>query len=392
MSAADTAFILIATALVLFMTLPGLALFYGGLVRARNVLSVFMQCFAIAALISVLWLAVGYSIAFGGEGVVWGGLGKAFLNGVTAESLTGTLPETLFFSFQMTFAIITPALIVGAYVERVEFGFVLAFSSLWMLLVYAPVAHMIWGGGMLADGGIFGDIGVRDFAGGIVVHETAGLAAVLLAFLLGPRKQKNTPPHNPGMVMIGAAMLWVGWFGFNGGSALAANGQAAMAITVTHLSAAAASLTWALWERIKFGRASMVGLVTGTIAGLASITPASGYVGPIEALVIGAVAGILCQESVLLIKNRLRIDDTLDVFAVHGVGGIFGTVMVAVFGAGTWAAQMGGLAVVGIWTLVLTYIIIKAVALVLPMRVDSETEANGLDISVHGERGYDLNS
>ena len=392
MSAADTAFILIATALVLFMTLPGLALFYGGLVRARNVLSVFMQCFAIAALISVLWLAVGYSIAFGGEGVVWGGLGKAFLNGVTAESLTGTLPETLFFSFQMTFAIITPALIVGAYVERVEFGFVLAFSSLWMLLVYAPVAHMIWGGGMLADGGIFGDIGVRDFAGGIVVHETAGLAALLLAFLLGPRKQKNIPPHNPGMVMIGAAMLWFGWFGFNGGSALAANGQAAMAITVTHLSAAAASLTWALWERIKFGRASMVGLVTGTIAGLASITPASGYVGPIEALVIGAIAGVLCQEAVLLVKNRLRIDDTLDVFAVHGVGGIFGTVMVAVFGAGTWAAQLGGFAVVGIWTLVLTFIIIKAVALVLPLRVDSETEANGLDISVHGERGYDFNS
>jgi Amt family ammonium transporter len=392
MSAADTAFILIATALVLFMTLPGLALFYGGLVRARNVLSVFMQCFAIAALMSVLWLAFGYSIAFGGEGAVWGGFGKAFLNGVTVDSLTGTLPEILFFSFQMTFAIITPALIVGAYVERVGFGFVLAFSSLWMLLVYAPVAHMIWGGGMLADGGIFGAMGVRDFAGGIVVHETAGLAALLLAFLLGPRKQKNTPPHNPGMVMIGAAMLWVGWFGFNGGSALAANGQAAMAITVTHLSAAAASLTWALWERIKFGRASMVGLVTGTIAGLASITPASGYVGPIEAVVIGAVAGVLCQEVVLLIKNRLRIDDTLDVFAVHGVGGIFGTVMVAVFGAGTWAAQLGGLAVVGIWTLVLTYIIIKAVALVLPMRVDAETEANGLDISVHGERGYDLNS
>lgn len=392
MSAADTAFILIATALVLFMTLPGLALFYGGLVRARNVLSVFMQCFAIAALMSVLWLALGYSIAFGGDGAVWGGFGKAFLSGVTVDSLTGTLPEILFFSFQMTFAIITPALIVGAYVERVGFGFVLAFSSLWMLLVYAPVAHMIWGGGMLADGGIFGAMGVRDFAGGIVVHETAGLAALLLAFLLGPRKQKNTPPHNPGMVMVGAAMLWVGWFGFNGGSALAANGQAAMAITVTHLSAAAASLTWALWERIKFGRASMVGLVTGTIAGLASITPASGYVGPIEAVVIGGIAGILCQEAVLLIKNRLRIDDTLDVFAVHGVGGIFGTVMVAVFGAGTWAAQLGGLAVVGVWTLVLTYIIIKAVALVLPMRVDAETEANGLDISVHGERGYDLNS
>ncbi len=392
MSAADTAFILIATALVLFMTLPGLALFYGGLVRARNVLSVFMQCFAIAALMSVLWLSLGYSIAFGGAGAVWGGLGKAFLNGVTADSLTGTLPEILFFSFQMTFAIITPALIVGAYVERVGFGFVLAFSSLWMLIVYAPVTHMIWGGGMLADGGIFGAMGVRDFAGGIVVHETAGLAALLLAFLLGPRKHKTTPPHNPGMVMIGAAMLWFGWFGFNGGSALAANGQAAMAITVTHLSAAAASLTWALWERVKFGRASLVGLVTGTIAGLASITPASGYVGPLAAILIGGVAGILCQEVVLLVKNRLRIDDTLDVFAVHGVGGIFGTVMVAVLGAGTWAAQLGGLLVVGIWTLVLTFAIIKAVTLVLPLRVDAETEANGLDISVHGERGYDLNS
>ena len=392
MSAADTAFILIATALVLFMTLPGLALFYGGLVRARNVLSVFMHCFAIAALMSVLWLAVGYSIAFGGSGAIWGGLSKAFLNGVTPDSLSGTLPEVLFFAFQMTFAVITPALIVGAYVERVGFGFVLLFSSLWMLIVYAPVAHMIWGGGLLADGGIFGETGVRDFAGGIVVHETAGLAALLVAWVLGPRRAKNTPPHNPGMVMIGAAMLWVGWFGFNGGSALAANGQAAMAITVTHLSAAAASLSWAAWERIKFGRASLVGLVTGTIAGLASITPASGYVGPVAALIIGSIAGILCQEAVLIIKNRVKIDDTLDVFAVHGVGGIFGTIMIAVFGAGTWAAQLGGLAVVGVWTIVLTFIIIKITAAVMPIRVDAETEANGLDISTHGERAYELNS
>ena len=392
MNAADTAFILIATALVLFMTLPGLALFYGGLVRARNVLSVFMHCFAIAALISVLWLALGYTIAFGGPGPIWGGLGKAFLNGVTTESLTGALPEVLFFAFQMTFAIITPALIVGAYVERVGFGFVLLFSSLWMLVVYAPVAHMIWGGGMLADGGIFGAMGVRDFAGGIVVHETAGLAALIVAMALGPRKQKTTPPHSPGMVMIGAAMLWVGWFGFNGGSALAANGQAAMAITVTHLSAAAASLTWALWERIKFGRASLVGLVTGTVAGLASITPASGYVGPIEALIIGAVAGILCQEAVLVVKNRLKIDDTLDVFAVHGVGGIFGTIMVAAFGAGTWAAQLGGLAVVGLWTVVASFALVKLCALITPLRVDAETESNGLDLTVHGERAYELTS
>jgi ammonium transporter, Amt family len=392
MNAADTAFILIATALVLFMTLPGLALFYGGLVRARNVLSVFMHCFAIACLMSILWFALGYSIAFGGGNAWWGGLSKAFLSGVTAESLTGTLPEVLFFAYQMTFAIITPALILGAYVERIGFGFVLLFSGLWMLVVYAPVAHWIWGGGMLADGGILGETGVRDFAGGIVVHETAGLAALVIALVLGPRKHRTTPPHQPGMVMIGAAMLWVGWFGFNGGSALAANGTAAMALTVTHLSAAAASLTWALWERIKFGRASLVGLVTGTIAGLASITPASGFVGPVEALVIGAIAGVLCQEAVGLIRNKLRIDDTLDVFAVHGVGGIFGTIMIAVFGAGTWAAQLGGLAVVGLWTVVMTYLLIRLAALVTPLRVDLETETNGLDLSVHGERAYELTS
>ncbi len=392
MNAADTAWILMATGLVLFMTLPGLALFYGGLVRARNVLSVFMHCFAIACLMSVLWFAFGYSIAFGGEGALWGGLGKSFLADVTIDSLTGTLPEVLFFAFQMTFAIITPALIVGAYVERVGFGFVLLFSALWMLVVYAPVTHWIWGGGMLADGGIFGETGVRDFAGGIVVHETAGLAALLLAWLLGPRKNKHTPPHSPGFVMIGAAMLWFGWFGFNGGSALAANGQAAMALTVTHLSAAAASLTWILWERVKFGRCSLVGLVTGTIAGLASITPASGYVSPVEALVIGSIAGILCQEAVNLIRNRLHIDDTLDVFAVHGVGGIFGTIMVAAFGHGAWAAQLGGLAVVGLWTLVASYALAKLCAKVTEFRVDIETETNGLDLSVHGERAYELTS
>jgi len=321
MNGADTAWIIVATALVLFMTLPGLALFYGGLVRARNVLSVFMHCYAIACLMSLLWFALGYSIAFGsGTSGFWGGLDKMFLSGITADTLSGTLPEVLFFAFQMTFAIITPALIVGAYVERIGFGFVLLFSALWMLLCYAPVVHWVWGGGMLADGGIFGDTGVRDFAGGIVVHETAGLAALILAIFLGARKDPSKPPHNPGMVMIGAAMLWVGWFGFNGGSQLAADGGAAMAITVTHISAAAASLTWALWERIKFGKASLVGMVTGTIAGLASITPTSGFVGPIEALIIGAVAGVLCQEAVNLIRNTFKIDDTLDVFAVHGVG------------------------------------------------------------------------
>ena len=392
MNAADTAWILTATALVLFMTLPGLALFYGGLVRGRNVLSVFMHCFAIACLMSLLWLGAGYSIAFGGGGGVWGGTDKLFLMGVTPESLTGSLPEILFFAYQMTFAIITPALIVGAYVERVGFGFVLLFSGLWMLVVYAPVVNWIWGGGFLADGGIFGETGVRDFAGGIVVHETAGLAALLVASALGPRKHRTTPPHNPGLVMIGAAMLWVGWFGFNGGSALAANGQAAMAITVTHISAAAASLSWVAWERVKHGRASMVGLVTGTIAGLASITPASGYVGPLQALIIGLVAGILCQEIVVLIRNRTRIDDTLDVFAVHGVGGIFGTIMVAVFGLGNWAAQLGGLAIVGLWTVVASWGLIKLCAVITPLRVDLETETNGLDLTVHGERAYDLNS
>ncbi len=394
MNGADTAWIIVATALVLFMTLPGLALFYGGLVRARNVLSVFMHVYAIACLMSILWLALGYSIAFGpGDSGYFGGFERAFLTGVTADSLSGTLPEILFFAFQMTFAIITPALIAGAYVERIGFGFVLLFSAIWMLVVYAPVVHWIWGGGFLADGGIFGEIGVRDFAGGIVVHETAGLAALVLAVLLGARNNSTTPPHNPGMVMIGAAMLWVGWFGFNGGSQLAADGGAAMALTVTHISAAAASLSWGSWEKIKYGKVSLVGVVTGTIAGLASITPASGFVGPVAALIIGSVAGILCQEAVNLIRNKARIDDTLDVFAVHGVGGIFGTLMIIVFGSDVSAtAQLGGLAIVGVWTIVMTYLIAKAVMQITPLRVDEETEEQGLDINVHGERAYDMTS
>jgi Amt family ammonium transporter len=389
MNGADTAWIIVATALVLFMTLPGLALFYGGLVRARNVLSVFMHCYAIACLMSVLWFAFGYSIAFGEGNAIWGGLGKIFLSGVDADTLSGTIPEVLFFAFQMTFAIITPALIVGAYVERIGFGFVLVFSSLWMLICYAPVTHWIWGGGFLADGGIFGDIGVRDFAGGIVVHETAGLAALVVAVFLGARRNHTTPPHNPGMVMIGAAMLWVGWFGFNGGSQLAADGGAAMALTVTHISAATASLTWVLWERIKFGKASLVSMVTGTIAGLASITPASGFVGPVEALIIGAVAGVVCQEAVNLIRNVLKIDDTLDVFAVHGVGGIFGTIMIAAFGAGSFVAQLGSLAIVGIYTIVVTTVIVLVTRIITPLRVDEETEQAGLDLAVHSERAYD---
>jgi len=392
MVGADTAWIIVATALVLFMSLPGLALFYGGLVRARNVLSVFMHVYAIACLMSILWFAIGYSIAFGDGNAIWGGLGKAFLTGIDADTLSGTLPEVLFFAFQMTFAIITPALIVGAYVERIGFGFVLVFSALWMLICYAPVTHWIWGGGFLADGGIFGADGVKDFAGGIVVHETAGIAALMIAYFLGPRRNQNIPPHNPGYVMIGAAMLWVGWFGFNGGSQLAADGGAAMALTVTHISAATASLTWAAWEYFKYGKASLVGLVTGTIAGLASITPASGFVGPIEALIIGAIAGVLCQEAVNLIRNKLKIDDTLDVFAVHGVGGIFGTIMIALFGAGTWAAQLGSLAIVGVFTIVVTFILIKIVGLITPLRVDEESEYNGLDLSAHGERAYDFTS
>ncbi len=399
MVGADTAWILVATALVLFMTLPGLALFYGGLVRASNVLSVLMHCYSIACLMSILWLAFGYSIAFGDAGGgIWGGLGKWFLAGVTADSLSGTLPEVLFFAFQMTFAIITPALIVGAYVERINFGFVLLFSALWMLVVYSPVVHWVWGGGMLSDGGIFGDVGVKDFAGGIVVHETAGLAALVVAVLLGARRNRTVPPHNPGYVMIGAAMLWVGWFGFNGGSQLAADGGAAMALTVTHISAATASLTWALWERIKYGKASLVGVVTGTIAGLASITPASGFVGPIEALIIGAVAGILCQEAAVFVRGMLKIDDTLDVFAVHGVGGIFGTVMIALFNTlgfgngASWTAQVGSLVIVGAFTVIATYIIVKVAAMLVPFRVDAETEVRGLDLSQFAEHSYDLNS
>ena len=393
MNAADTSWIIVATALVLFMTLPGLALFYAGLVRARNVLSVLMQCFSIACLMSLLWLVLGYSIAFGDGNLFWGGLGKMFLIGVDTESLSGTLPEVLFFAFQMTFAIITPALIVGAYVERVSFSFVLLFSSLWMLFVYAPVVHWIWGGGLLsgADGALFAN-GVNDFAGGIVVHQTAGLAALVVAFVLGHRNNKSKPPHNPGMVMVGAAMLWVGWFGFNGGSALAADGVASMALTVTHISAAAATLSWSAWEKLRYGKASLIGAVTGTIAGLASITPASGSVLPVEALIIGGVAGILCQEACKLVKNVMNIDDTLDVFAVHGVGGMFGISMLVVYGYAGATEQFGGLLVVGVFTLVATAIIVYVSKAIVPMRVSEEEEQTGLDLSSHGESGYDFSS
>ncbi len=342
---------------------------------------------------SILWLVAGYSIAFGEANAYWGGLSKMFLTDVSPDSLFGTIPEILFFAFQMTFAIITPALIVGAYVERISFAFIMVFSGLWMLLVYAPVTHWIWGGGLLAgaEWSLF-ENGVNDFAGGIVVHETAGLAALVVAAVLGGRRNKNVPPHNPGYVMIGASMLWVGWFGFNGGSVLAADGTAAMALTVTHISAGTASLTWVAYERIKYGKASMVGMVTGTIAGLASITPASGSVNPMEAMLIGAIAGVLCQEMCGLIKSVLKIDDTLDVFAVHGVGGIFGIIMLAVLGYADWVAQLGGIAVVGVFTVVVTYALVKIVALIFPIRVSHEDEITGLDLTAHGERAYDHSS
>ncbi len=396
MNGADTAWIIVATALVLFMTLPGLALFYGGLVRSRNVLSVLMQCFAIACVMSVLWLVVGYSIAFGDGGAAnayWGGFGKMFLSGITPDTLSGTIPEVLFFAFQMTFAIITPALIVGAYVERIGFGFVIAFSSLWMLLCYAPVTHWVWGGGWLAE------MGVMDFAGGIVVHETAGIAALVLAFMLGSRRgfpKELKPPHNPGMTMVGAAMLWVGWFGFNAGSQLAADGGAAMALVVTHISAATASITWAVYERVKYGKFSMIGLVTGTIAGLASITPASGFVGPVGALFIGAVAGVLCQVMCGVVKNMMKIDDSLDVFAVHGVGGIFGTLMApllamnALEGGQGLMTQIIALIAVGIFTLIVTVATAVVCKSAFGLRVSEEDEIEGLDYTAHGERAYDM--
>jgi len=403
LNGADTAWLLTSTALVLFMTLPGLALFYGGLVRARNVLSVLMHCFAIACLASVLWLVVVYSLAFGDGGAAnpaIGGLGKIFLRGVGANALSGSIPETLFFMFQMTFAIITPALIVGAYPERMRFSAVLLFSGLWLVLVYAPVAHWVWGGGWLAK------LGVMDFAGGLVVHVTAGVSAIVLVKALGPRRgfpAELTPPHRPGMTMMGAAMLWVGWYGFNAGSALAANGSAAMAMTVTHISAATASLVWMSIEWVKFGKPSLVGIVTGMVAGLATITPGSGFVGPAGALVYGALAGSVCYWAVNLVKHKFRIDDSLDVFAVHGVGGFMGTLLAAVFavreagGMGylvdmsvgrQFGVQLLGAVATLVWSVVATFILIKVVSAFTPLRVDAEAETEGLDLSGHGESAY----
>ncbi|WP_259366867.1 ammonium transporter [Colwellia sp. BRX8-7] len=407
LNGANTAWILTSTALVLMMTLPGLALFYGGLVRRKNILSILMQCFSIAALSSILWFVVGYSLAFG-EGNAWiGDFSKVLMMGITKETLVGDIPESLFALFQMTFAVITPALIIGAYAERMKFSAVLIFSGLWLLAVYAPVTHWVWGGGWL------GQMGIYDFAGGIVVHITCGVAALVAAVVLGPRYGfPRTPmlPHNLTMTITGAGLLWVGWFGFNGGSALAANGDAAMAMLVTHLSASAGALTWAAIEWKKFGKASVLGAVTGMVAGLGTITPASGFVGPGGALVIGISAGFICFYSTVYIKQKLKIDDSLDVFPVHGVGGILGTLLAGVFSStelgafsgygyaegittmlGQVSVQLVGIGAVIVYTAVVSYVLFKLVSLMTKgLRVDKEQEITGLDLIEHDESGYNL--
>jgi len=407
LNGANTAWILTSTALVLLMTLPGLALFYGGLVRRKNILSILMQCFAIAGLSSILWFVLGYSLAFG-EGNAWiGDFSKVLMVGITKETLVGDIPESLFALFQMTFAVITPALIIGAYAERMKFSAVLIFSGLWLLAVYSPVTHWVWGGGWL------GQMGVYDFAGGIVVHITCGVAALVAAVVLGPRHGfPKTPmmPHNLTMTVTGAGLLWVGWFGFNGGSALAANGDAAMAMLVTHLSASAGALTWAAIEWKKFGKASVLGAVTGMVAGLGTITPASGFVGPGGALIIGISAGFICFYSTVYIKQKLKIDDSLDVFPVHGVGGILGTLLAGVFSStelgafsgfgyaegittmlGQISVQLVGIASVIVYTAIMSYILLKFVAVMTKgLRVDKEQEITGLDLIEHDESGYNL--
>ena len=398
----DTAWILTSTALVLFMTLPGLALFYGGLVQAKNLLSVLMHCIAIACLASVLWVVVGYSLAFA-EGSAWvGGLSKMFLNGVERGTESGTIPETLFVTFQMTFAVITPALIVGAYVERIKFSAVLVFSGIWLLVVYAPVTHWVWGGGWLAE------MGVLDYAGGIVVHVTAGVSALVIAWQLGSRAgfpDNVKPPHAPWMVMVGAAMLWVGWFGFNAGSALSAGTDAAMAMLVTHLSASVASLVWMVIEWVRFGKPSLVGFVTGTIAGLATITPASGFVGPMGGIALGLAGGIICYVAVDVVKRVMKVDDSLDVLAVHGVGGATGTLLAAVFVASqfggiglgdgvTMGSQLGvqatGIVATIIWSALVTYIICIALKMTIGLRVSDNDAIDGLDFADHGEKSYNM--
>ncbi|MDP3747537.1 MAG: ammonium transporter [Phenylobacterium sp.] len=397
---AATAWILSATALVLFMTLPGLALFYAGLVRSKNVLSVMMHCVGIACLASVLWLFGGYSLAFSGAHPLVGDLAKFALVSVGRDAVTGVLPESVFFGFQMTFAIITPALIVGAFVERIRFSAVMLFSGLWLLVVYAPVCHWVWGGGWLAS------MKVMDYAGGLVVHATAGVSALLIAWRLGPRDgfpRDLSPPHNPGMTMMGAAMLWVGWYGFNAGSALAADGAAGSALIATHLSAATAGLTWALIEWTRYTRASMIGIVTGVVAGLATVTPASGFVGPLGGVILGAAGSFVCYQAVDFVKSRLKVDDSLDVFAVHGVGGILGTLLVAVLATpelggtgyaegvdmgGQALTQLIGVAAVCAWSAVATLVLVFLVRRTVGLRASAEAVEDGLDLANHGERAY----
>jgi Amt family ammonium transporter len=400
----DTAWILTATALVLFMTIPGLSLFYAGLVRSKNVLSVLMQCFAITCVISILWVVYGYGLAFGDGGSMnqWiGSLDQFMLSGVTRDSMSGTIPETVFVMFQMTFAIITPALIIGGFAERMKFSAMLWFSVIWFTLVYLPVCHWVWGGGWLSE------MGLLDFAGGTVVHINAGVAAIVAALVLGRRKGFPTtamPPHNLTMTVTGAGMLWVGWFGFNAGSAVAANGDAGMAMLVTHISAAAGSLAWMFMEWIRHGKPSVLGIVTGMVAGLGTITPASGSVGPAGALVIGLSAGVICYVATGYLKRTLHIDDSLDVFPVHGVGGILGTLLAGVFvatlgGAGlaegmtvgsqVWV-QFVGVAATLVWCAIVSFVILKVVDSVIGLRVDRDQETQGLDIVLHDETGYNI--
>ncbi len=405
-SPADTAWLLTSTALVLFMTLPGLALFYGGLVRTKNILSILMQCFAITALVSVLWLLAGYSLAFsdGGSLQAWsGGLGKALLSGVTRNSLSNTVPESVFVMFQLTFAIITPALVIGAFAERIRFSAVLWFSAVWLMLVYVPVAHWVWGGGWLAK------LGVMDFAGGTVVHVNAGAAALVCALVLGRRRgfpHVSMPPHSLPVTAAGAGMLWVGWFGFNAGSALAANQSAGMAMLVTHMGAAAGALTWMLLEWKHYGKPSTLGILTGMVAGLGTITPASGFVSPLAGICIGAVAGLVCYGATQLVKRKWHIDDSLDVSPVHGVGGVIGTLMTGVFAApalggtgfavasGGMLAQIGvqalAVIVIGLWCALVTFVLLRILDATLGLRVPEEHEVEGLDLGSHGERGYSL--
>ncbi len=406
LNAADTSWILTSTALVLFMTLPGLALFYGGLVRTKNVLSILMQCFVIAGLVTILWLIAGYSLAFADGNAFIGGLSKALFAGIGEDTLSGSIPESLFALFQMTFAIITPALIIGGFAERTRFGAVVLFSCLWLMAVYVPITHWVWGGGWL------GSMGLLDFAGGTVVHITAGVAALVSAIVIGPRRGfPSTPmmPHNMTMVVMGAGMLWVGWFGFNGGSALAANGDAAMAMLVTHISAAAGAMTWMFIEWAKFKKPTVLGTATGMVAGLGTITPASGFVGPAAALVIGILAGFICFNATMFVKRVMKIDDSLDVFPVHGIGGILGTLLAGVFastelglfsgqgfadGIDSIPAQLTvqaiGVVAVFAYTAVVTWILLKVTDVIVGLRIAPEEETEGLDISAHEERGYDL--